>query len=429
MVWCRRLRAVLEPGRGKARPGALLQTSGSGYRLAIEPDAVDAHRFKRLIDEARGAPAEVRAAKLSAALALWRGPALADFAYEPFAQRAITALEELRTQAIEDRIEADLESGRAADLVPELEAAHPGPPVPRAAARLADACALPLGTSGGRPPGVPRRPLAAGSRSLASNPAPPCVSSRARSSGRTPRSTCRPPTAPGPRPPGSPGSWLPRERRTVTVAVLDVAPSANADADAEAVGRLGAHCTRVAAEVIERHGGRVERELGDTLIAFFGFPVAHEDDALRAVRAVADAQAAVMALNDHPSGIEGVLYRSRAGIEVGDIVVAGPGAALRDAVAGPVVRAAARLQQAAPDDEVVVGPGSAAAAPGGSNHEAPRRRSRTDHGLADPGDRCQSAGHSSRARRTDVRPPGRADPTALGVSAHGPLRHACGDSR
>jgi DNA-binding SARP family transcriptional activator len=123
-----RLRAVLEPGRGKARPGALLQTSGSGYRLAIEPDAVDAHRFKRLIDEARDAPAKVRAAKLSAALALWRGPALADFAYEPFAQRAITALEELRTQAIEDRIEADLESGRAADLVAELEQiirAHP----------------------------------------------------------------------------------------------------------------------------------------------------------------------------------------------------------------------------------------------------------------------------------------------------------------
>jgi len=60
-----RLRGVLEPGRGKPRPGALLQTSGSGYRLAIEPDAVDAHQFKQLIDEARGAPAEVRAAKLA----------------------------------------------------------------------------------------------------------------------------------------------------------------------------------------------------------------------------------------------------------------------------------------------------------------------------------------------------------------------------
>jgi class 3 adenylate cyclase len=142
----------------------------------------------------------------------------------------------------------------------------------------------------------------------------------------------------------------------VTVAVLDIAPSAKPDADAEAIGRLGALCARIAAEVIERHGGRVERELGDTLIAFFGFPVAHEDDALRAVRAVAAAQAAVLALSDRPSLIDGVVYRSRAGIEAGDIVVAGPGAALRDAVAGPVVRAAGRLQQAAPDGELIVGP-------------------------------------------------------------------------
>ena len=116
-----RLRSVLEPRSAEARPGALLETIAAGYRLAIEPDAVDAHRFKRLIDEARGAAAEVRAAQLSSALALWRGPSFADFAYEPFAQRPITALEDLQTQAIEDRIEADLTSGRAGDLVPELE--------------------------------------------------------------------------------------------------------------------------------------------------------------------------------------------------------------------------------------------------------------------------------------------------------------------
>ncbi|MFN2589263.1 MAG: BTAD domain-containing putative transcriptional regulator, partial [Actinomycetota bacterium] len=350
-----RLRGVLEPGRDKARPGALLQTFGGGYRLAIEPDAVDAHRFKRLLDEARGAPAEVRGAKLSAALALWRGAALADFAYEPFSQRAITALEELRIQAIEDRIEADLGSGRASDLVPELEQLIPAHPFRE---RLRGLLMLALYRSGRQADALQvfRAARSLLAEELGLEPSPALRELETAILRQDPAlelpSTDRAQSGP----PGSPGSWLPRERRTVTVAVLDVVPSANPDADPEAVGRLGADCARVAAEVIERHGGRVERELGDTLIAFFGFPVAHEDDALRAVRAVADTRAAILALNDRPSEIEGIRYRSRAGIEAGDIVVAGPGAALRDAVAGPVVRAAARLQQAAPDDEVFVGP-------------------------------------------------------------------------
>jgi DNA-binding SARP family transcriptional activator len=350
-----RLRRVLEPRTAKSRPGALLQTIGSGYRLAVEPDAVDAHRFKRLIDEARGAPAEMGALKLSAALALWRGPALADFAYQPFAQRAITALEELRTQAIEDRIEADLASGRGADLVPELEQLTQDHPFRE---RLRGSLMLALYRSGRQADALQafRDARSLLVEELGLEPGPDLRDLEAAILRQDPvldlPSTDRAPTAP----PGSPGSWLPRERRTVTVAVLDIAPRTKPDADAEAIGRLGALCARVAAEVIERHGGRVERELGDTLIAFFGFPAAHEDDALRAVRAVVEAQAAVLALNERPALIDGVVYRSRAGIEAGDFVVAGPGAGLRDAVAGPVVRAASRLQQAAPDDEVVVGP-------------------------------------------------------------------------
>jgi DNA-binding SARP family transcriptional activator/class 3 adenylate cyclase len=348
-----RLRRLLEPPGGTARPGALLQTLESGYRLAMEPDAIDAHRFKRLIDEARAAPADVRAAKLSAALALWRGPALADFTYEPFAQGAIAALEELRTQALEDRIEADLESGRAGDLVPELERLIQDHPFRE---RLRGALMLSLYRSGRQADALQAyhdaRSLLVEELGLEPGPALRELETAilkqddvlvAPSTGRT-----------GPEPPRSRGSWLPRERRTVTVAAVDVAPGTYSGMDAEAVGRLGAHAAHVAAEVIERHGGRVERQLGDSLIAFFGFPVAHEDDALRAVRAVADAQAAVLALNDRT--LDGALYRSRAGIEAGEIVVAGPGAGLRDAVAGPAVRAAGRLQQAAPDGEIVVGP-------------------------------------------------------------------------
>jgi DNA-binding SARP family transcriptional activator len=349
-----RLRRVLEPHRANQPSRVVLETLGSGYRLAIEPEAVDAHRFKRLIDEARGAPAEVRAAKFSAALTLWRGPALADFAYEPFAQRAIIALDELRTQAIEDRIEADLALGRAADLVPELEQLIQEHPFRE---RLRGSLILALYRSGRQADALQAyrdaRSLLVEELGLEPGPALRELETAILRQDPVLDVPSRDRAWPGPS--GSPGSWLPRERRTVAVAVLDVTPAADQDADAEAVGRLGAHGTRIAAEVIERHGGRVERELGDALIALFGFPVAHEDDAFRAVRAITDAQAAVVALNGGPSALEGVVYQSRAGIEAGDIVVAGPGAALRDAVAGPVVRAAGRLQQVAPVDEVVVG--------------------------------------------------------------------------
>jgi DNA-binding SARP family transcriptional activator len=76
-----RLRKALEPERAKGMPGQVLETRGTAYCLAVDPDAVDANRFKRLLDDARRAPPEIRSAKLGAALALWRGPALADFIY------------------------------------------------------------------------------------------------------------------------------------------------------------------------------------------------------------------------------------------------------------------------------------------------------------------------------------------------------------
>jgi DNA-binding SARP family transcriptional activator len=352
-----KLRAVRRSGRRVARLGRILQISPSGYRLDIEPEAVDAHRFKRLIDVARGAPAEARAAKFSEALALWRGSALADFSYEPFAQRAITALEELRVQAIEDRIEAELASGHAADLVPELRQVIQDHPFRE---RLHGSLMLALYRSGRQADALQAyrdaRSVLVDELGLEPGPAlraletailrqDPVLEAPARS---------RPLTVP----PGSPRSWLPRERRSVTVAVVDVAPVEHPGMDVEAVGRLGVHCARLVGEFIERYGGRVERELGDTVLAFFGFPVAHEDDALRAVHAVADARAAISALNDGLAAPDGPLYRSRAGIEVGDIVVAGPGATLRDAVAGPLVRAASRLQQAAADGEIIAGPGA-----------------------------------------------------------------------
>jgi YVTN family beta-propeller protein len=114
-----------------ANGGALL-TRGRGYLLQVAPGELDLERFSELAERGRDALAagnpETAAAALREALELWRGPPLADFAYEPFAQPAIAQLEELRLAAIEDRVEADLRLGRARELVSELRdlvARHP----------------------------------------------------------------------------------------------------------------------------------------------------------------------------------------------------------------------------------------------------------------------------------------------------------------
>ena len=114
------------------REGRRLLTRGRGYLLAVEDGELDLDRFERLVDEGSGALASDRPAdaarSLREALALWRGPPLADVAYEAFAQAEIARLEERHLAALEQRIDADLALGRHADLVAELEglvAEHP----------------------------------------------------------------------------------------------------------------------------------------------------------------------------------------------------------------------------------------------------------------------------------------------------------------
>jgi DNA-binding SARP family transcriptional activator len=110
----------------KALPQDVLATRSPGYLVRVEPDALDLHRFERLVDEGRSLLARGLAAdasdRLRAALSLWRGQSLADFAYESFAQGAIARLEEIRLAAVELRVAADLSLGRDDELVGELEA-------------------------------------------------------------------------------------------------------------------------------------------------------------------------------------------------------------------------------------------------------------------------------------------------------------------
>jgi YVTN family beta-propeller protein len=120
-VYLSRLRRLLADGNGDE----VLATQAPGYVLRVPAERLDAHRFETLLEQGREAlalgDAQQAAAKLRSALALWRGPLLADLAYEPFAQTETRRLEELRLAALEDRIEADLALARHDALVAELK--------------------------------------------------------------------------------------------------------------------------------------------------------------------------------------------------------------------------------------------------------------------------------------------------------------------
>jgi class 3 adenylate cyclase/tetratricopeptide (TPR) repeat protein len=135
----------------------------------------------------------------------------------------------------------------------------------------------------------------------------------------------------------------PSVRKTVTVLFCDlVGSTALGDgADPEVLrGRMARYYAQLKT-ILERHGGTVEKFIGDAAMAVFGLPSAHEDDALRAVRAALDARGAVAALD----------FQVRMGINTGE-VVAGEGETL---VTGDAINVAARLEQAAESGEILIG--------------------------------------------------------------------------
>jgi DNA-binding SARP family transcriptional activator len=100
----------------------VLLTRPPGYVLSVGREESDLARFERLVADARALEPAERADRLGAALALWRGEPLPEFAFEDFAAADVRRLEELRLTTLEDRIDADLASGRSSELVPELVA-------------------------------------------------------------------------------------------------------------------------------------------------------------------------------------------------------------------------------------------------------------------------------------------------------------------
>jgi DNA-binding SARP family transcriptional activator/tetratricopeptide (TPR) repeat protein len=356
------LRKRMEPARSAGEAPAVLKTRPPGYVLAVDRGQVDAHRFRRLLEEAAGAPAPERAAKLRSALGLWRGPALADFAYEPFAQTEIAVLEDLRIAVIEERIDADLALGRHAELIGELEGLIAEQPLRE---RLRGQFMLALYRSGRQAEALEvyrttRRVLV---EELGIEPGP--ALQRLKQAILRQDASLDLPTAlslsevsresPAVRPPVEEQPWLPSGRKTVTVTFLDLSPSAStvASLDPEALRRIVRRHVDTAAEVIRRHGGTVEQLVGDTIVAVFGIPAAHEDDALRAVRAMIELRDKFATVNEELEYAGGIQLAARVGIDTGEVLVGDP-AVPQPIASGEVVRVAARLQQAAAEGEFLV---------------------------------------------------------------------------
>ena len=145
-------------------------------------------------------------------------------------------------------------------------------------------------------------------------------------------------------------------RKTVTVLFCDVTGSTSLgeQLDPESLRGLMSRFFEEMRAVLERHGGTVEKYIGDAVMAVFGIPAVHEDDALRAVRAAVEMRDALASLNKELERDRGVTIASRIGVNTGD-VVAGDAAARQTLVTGDAVNVAARLEQAAEPGEILIG--------------------------------------------------------------------------
>jgi class 3 adenylate cyclase/tetratricopeptide (TPR) repeat protein len=145
-------------------------------------------------------------------------------------------------------------------------------------------------------------------------------------------------------------------RKVVTVVFSDVVESTRLAAalDPEAIRQVMSRYFTEMRPVIESHGGVVEKFIGDAVMAVFGVPRVHEDDALRAVRAAIEMREMLHDLNEELERAWGVELQARTGINTGEVIAADP-AQGHSFVAGDAVNTAARLEQAAEPGEILIG--------------------------------------------------------------------------
>ena len=335
-----RLRRALPQGRLVTRP--------PGYLFRAVPDEVDLSRFERLLAQGRQALADGAAADaadtLAEALALWRGPALADFRYEPFAQAEIARLEELRLVCVEERVEADLALGAGAELVGELQRLVAEQPLRE---RLRGQLMLALYRAGRQAEALEayREVRELLLEELGLEPAPAL--------GELEGAILRhdPALRTAPAPPPAAAAVPARKPVTVLCAELEVASGAGTALDPEALRNVLERAQAILGATLERHGGRLSAVVGRRIVGVFGVPTLHEDDALRAAQA---ALAAKAALEAEAAALEerGLTLATRVGLATGEALVGGPEPS---GFAGDAVGQAEELAQRATAGEILVG--------------------------------------------------------------------------
>jgi class 3 adenylate cyclase len=350
-----------------------IESQPHGYRLRTDGSVIDLGRFEALIAEASRAFADgdpqAAANALEVGLALWRGPALGDLATSNAARAERARLDELRALALERRIDADLACGRHLDLVPELRRLIGDMPLREVfharlmlalyrSGRQAEALGVyhaarevldrDLGVDPGRELEALQRAILDHDPALDLTADPGSVASTVTSADARPSEVATPPIPTVPRPRDT--------RRTVTLLMADVQGStlAGEPLDPESARLPLDRCFQEMRVILERHGGTVEQVVGDAVLAVFGIPLVHEDDALRGVRAALEMRDALAALNDQLGDELAVHLAMRVGVNTGE-VVATLGTGWATQVTGDAVNVAARLQQAAGSGEVLLG--------------------------------------------------------------------------
>ena len=145
-------------------------------------------------------------------------------------------------------------------------------------------------------------------------------------------------------------------RKVVTVLFADISGSTGLGQtlDPEALEHMLARYFAEMKLIVERHGGLVSKFIGDAVMAVFGLPQVHEDDALRAVRAAVEMRQGLASLNEEFAASWGVTVAVRTGVNTGEVLAREPGDG-QSLVVGDAVNTAARLEQVAEPDEILIG--------------------------------------------------------------------------